>query len=79
MVTKIRTVFFFLALASCGGLSSESKKDIENAAKTSAAAYRYADAETPAGALIRASFCANAAVIRNENLEPVDGGSIQCQ
>jgi hypothetical protein len=74
----MRKIAVLVLLAACGGLSAESKKDIENAAKTSAAAYRYEDAATPAAALIRASHCANQAVIRIEKLDPLDSG-IVCQ
>jgi hypothetical protein len=74
-----KLVLLLVSLAACGGgLHSESKQDIENAAKTSAAAYRYMDADTPAAALIRASHCADQAVIRNEGLDPVDSG-VPCQ
>ena len=70
--------FFFLTLIACGGISAESKTDIENAAKTSAAAYKYASDDTPAGALIRATHCSVQAVIRNESLKYIDSG-ISCE
>jgi hypothetical protein len=74
-----KLILSLLMLAACGGgLSAESVQDIENAARTSAAAYKYEDASTPAAALIRASHCANQAVIRNEKLAPIDSG-IACQ
>ena len=56
-----------------GGLPPEDVANVENAAKTSAAAYRYVDGG-PAGALIRATHCSVAAVIRNEKLPPLDAG-----
>ena len=75
----MKYAILLLACAACGGgMTTESKTDVENATKTSAAAYRYMDADTPAAALIRASHCANQSVIRNEKLDPVDSG-IPCQ
>jgi hypothetical protein len=65
-------------LAGCGGMSAESAKKVENAARTSAAAYRYegaADADTPAAALILTTHCSLEAVIRDEKLQPFDSGA----
>jgi hypothetical protein len=68
-----------LLTAGCGAqLSTEDVSNIENASKTSAAAYRYQDADTAAAALIRATNCSLQAVIRNENLDVPDSG-IKCQ
>ena len=71
--------YLLLLLVGCGaGLSNESKADIKNAANDTAAAYKHEDQASPSGALVKAAHCAVQAVIRNEQLEPVDSG-IQCQ
>jgi len=68
-----------VTLISCaGGLPAEDISNIENASRTSAAAYNYQDADTPAAALIRASHCAIQAVIRDQKLDTFDSG-IPCQ
>jgi hypothetical protein len=71
-------VFGLLSSISCGGsLAQEDVTNIENAVRTSAAAYKYEDASAPAAALIRASHCSLKAVVRNEKLAPFDSG-IDC-
>ncbi|MGA7119338.1 MAG: hypothetical protein WBY94_04530 [Polyangiaceae bacterium] len=68
-----------ILLSSCaGGLPAEDVSNLENASRTTAAAYKYQDADTPAASLIRASHCSVQAVIRNEKLDTFDSG-IPCQ
>ena len=57
---------------------AEDVSNLENASRTTAAAYKYQDADTPAASLIRASHCSVQAVIRNEKLDTFDSG-IPCQ
>jgi hypothetical protein len=69
-------LLFFAGCA--GGLPAEDVSNLENASRTTAAAYKYQDADTPAASLIRASHCSVQAVIRNEKLDAFDSG-IPCQ
>lgn len=72
---KFLAIPLLAILTACGGgLSSESKTDIQHAARDTAAAYEHEDAAAPAGALIRAAHCAVQGVIRNEKLDAVDSG-----
>jgi hypothetical protein len=67
-----------LVCVGCGGLPSEDAKDIENAARSSAMAYRYMDADSNPALLICATQKSVQAVIRDQHLEPFDAG-IPCQ
>jgi hypothetical protein len=75
----MRALILLVVLNACGsGLSSQAQTNITNAAKTSAAAYRYQDAGSPAAALIRASHCSDQAALLDQNLPTVDSG-IECK
>lgn len=58
-------------------MSPESAKDVENAARATAQAYKHQDAEAPESMLTFSAHCAIQSVIRNEKLPPYDGG-ISC-
>ena len=63
----------------CGrGLPAEDATDVENAAVSSALAYKYLDADSNAAILICATHRSVQAVIRDQKLAPVDAG-IPCQ
>jgi len=71
--------FLLIVLAGCGGsLAQEDVTDLQNAAKTSAAAYHYQDAGTASAALIRATHCSVVAVLRDQKRDAPDSG-IECQ
>jgi len=71
-------VLLLLVVVGCGGLPAADAKDIENAARSSAMAYRYLDADSNQALLICATHRSVQAVIRDQHLDPFDAG-IPCQ
>jgi hypothetical protein len=70
----VRAAIVLLTLASCGGgLPDVDVANLENAARTSAAAYRYEEAGA-AHVLIFATHCSLQAVLRDQKLAPLDAG-----
>jgi hypothetical protein len=78
-VSKYPIALAALAAVSCSrGLPAEDAKDIENAAHSSAMAYKYLDADSNAAILVCATQAAVQAVIRDQKLDPFDSGT-PCQ
>jgi len=74
---RARLVGCLLALLAecCGGLPAEDARDVENAARSSAMAYRYAgDADSNQALLLCATQASLQAVIRDQKLAPYDAG-----
>ncbi len=75
----MRRAICLLALAGCArGLPAEDAQDVENAAASSAMAYRYMDADSNQAILICATQRSVQAVIRDQHLDPFDSGT-PCQ
>jgi hypothetical protein len=75
----VRRALLLLSLVGCGGLPAEDAKDVENAARSSAMAYRYVtDADSNQAMLLCATQASLQAVIRDQKLAPYDAG-IPCQ
>jgi hypothetical protein len=68
-----------LAAVSCSrGLPDADVHNIENAAHSSAMAYKYLDADSNAAILVCATQASVQAVIRDQKLDPFDSGT-PCQ
>lgn len=78
MTLRLAIVMAGVLVGCHSALPPEDVKDLENAARTSAAAYRHASDGGPEGALIRATYCSVSAVIRDQKLDGYDGG-VLCQ
>lgn len=66
-----------VACAACSAaVPSTVQTDLSNASRLDGMAYGYQDAATPAAALMRGAYCANAAAMRDLNLAIPDAGIV---
>lgn len=71
---KLGITISLFVMGCSGNIVSTTEANVENAARLTAASYRYQDASAPGAFLIKEAHCDVQAVIRDQKFKPLDAG-----